>query len=843
MNNYLVRGDYMDVIDSLKEKIQQEKEKKGRAIVFWYDPAMQVSLAELQESLKDEEVVVRELTENNFFTTKVELEIKQPKQSYLLYAPFPQPKEQHNYLLDILLYSAEFKADEVAVLAERLGVKDNVLRPMMEQYPLFFRSAKRKERLGRFVSQQSDVRDLEIAMVAVLVNSPSPTISRITRSLLVAGIEEENNKYIGDVKKYFLLERMYELIQQYFGISIQIHENPLTYILEVMLYQHVKRDALLSANSLDEQYPSTLPNVCAILVDDWMRSSEKETLVLEQYIKDTEVTFQLRPLLIEHELDQFEKVSTFPTIDYLLIEKLIDELEHDVSNVKEWQKRLLYRKGTYWGKKKHIQQLYDVLLEAVRFTDRKSFLKQYDSRSEVYGQYATSLHLIDQSYRRFMFYYTKLQSREIVDSLAQSLTNWYENVFLLKMATESNYFLENNESTHVPKQRTFFSSSIKPILDKEQTRVFVIISDALRYEAGAELSERLNKRINGQASVSPLFASLPSYTQLGMASLLPNRRFSIDKKFVYTDEHSTSGLVNRNKILQQAHPDASAYHLNDLLDWKGEANEYLKGKRLVYFYHDVIDATGDSKKSERETYDAVERALEAIERAVDRLSALQAKRIFITSDHGFLFQLTKVEADAKVEAVTGDVVDQSRRYAIGSSLSVPEGAIKLSESQTLFENAEVVLAKGVNRFKTGGGLQFIHGGAMPQEVITPLIDYRRTEMAEQVNVSVAMLDKTITNYRIPVSFYQEESISTDYVPRQLKMAFYQDDERISNEVTMTFDLVGETQERNQTIPFNLVEKYYAIGETCTLRVETIQGNKSQIYKEERFTIRMYDAIY
>src|SRR5690606_37143201 len=147
---------------------------------------------------------------------------------------------------------------------------------------------------------------------------------------------------------------------------------------------------------------------------------------------------------------------------------------------------------------------------------------------------------------------------------------------------------------------------------------------------------------------------------------------------------------------------------------------------------------------------------------VDRLSRLQAKRIFITADHGFLFQFKQIEEYGKIPAVEGQAMDGNRRFAIGNQLSVPEGAIKLMEEQTPLKDVEVVLAKGLNRFKTGGGLQFIHGGALPQEAVVPLIDYRRIEKAQPVDIAVAMVQKVITNYRVPISLYQEQSVSDEY---------------------------------------------------------------------------------
>ena len=49
----------------------------------------------------------------------------------------------------------------------------------------------------------------------------------------------------------------------------------------------------------------------------------------------------------------------------------------------------------------------------------------------------------------------------------------------------------------------------------------MIISDAFRYEA-EEMLGRINREQRYQASMDHMLSSLPSYTQLGMAALLPN---------------------------------------------------------------------------------------------------------------------------------------------------------------------------------------------------------------------------------------------------------------------------------------------------------------------------------
>lgn len=835
----------MDISEMIIEKIHQEKNKKGRAIIFWYDPSGNETIGSLEGILSGEQVKVYELNENVFLKLKIEIEIENPEKSYLLYAPFSRPSDKDNFLLDMLLYGSEFKADQIAIWAEQLDTRDMILRTIVTQYPNFFNSKDRREKLKKVIVPAPKEEDLEQGILAVLAGAPLATIPHITKHLLMMGLEEEHNEIYKKISKLFSVNRMWELLEQYFGLHLSEEQRTLRYLIEHLIYSHFSRDSLLGIKTLEDKYPTVRANICALFIDDWLRSKTVEVEILEVYIKELENDFNLGYHLQEKPVEQFDKVFTFPLIDILFIERLLKELQHKTTDIAVWKERISLRLNTYWGRKHKISSLYHTLFEAVNLTDYKTYLNQYDTRMDLYEQYIATLYKVDQSYRRFMYSYTALKQRELIESLAELLTNWYENIYLKKIAGETNYNLSNPIDSKILLQKEFFNKKIQPIIERESTRIFVIISDALRYEIGVELTERLNTRINGEASVSSMLGSLPTYTQLGMASLLPHKVLNIgENKTVYADGEPTNGIANRTKILQKNHSDAAAYRLDEFFDWsRSEAEERFRGKRLIYLYHDVIDATGDSRKSERETYAAAEKAIVDLELAVDRLSRLQAKRIFITADHGFLFQYPKVEADAKIAAVTGTIYDSNRRFAIGQKLILPEGAVKLDEGQSPLIDVDVVIAKGLNRFTGGGGLQFIHGGAMPQEVVVPLINYRRTERAEIVGISVAMLDKVITNYRVPITFYQEESASSDYLPRKIKVAFYIENERVSNEVVSTFNFTGESHQRTEQLSFTLAESYYPMGQECILRIETVLDKKNEIYKEEIFTIRMYEALY
>ncbi|WP_274307981.1 BREX-1 system phosphatase PglZ type A [Solibacillus daqui] len=834
----------MNVLQLLKERIEDElhKKNKPRTVVFWYDEQGEHTLESLKEELADQPIHVRALTRNNFFSLKIEIETEKKDESFLLYAKYAKPEKEKNYLLDMELYGTEFKADTTALYAEQLQVSDTLLREMMQEYPEFFKSAERKEKLKKVLKPQASEREFEYAMLAVLTGAQVADMDKIAQNLLMAGLQEDSNELYKSIAKRFSKEQLFVLLGQYFGVHIEAYT--LQHLMEHILYAHFQRYAQFEDSTLQKKYETTRANASALFVDDWLQTKDRE--VLEQYMQEIEGSFSIVELLNDRPVEHYADISTFPIIDVLLIKKLTTELLHQTSNLEDWKEILQKRLNMHWANRnERIRGLLTVLVHVVDLTMHKTLLKQYDTRIPLYVQYASNLYLIDQAYRRFIVGYMQLENREVLDELAEKLTNWYENKYLSKVAEETNYTLEQEELGKLPKQVAFYRENIEPIMQKESTRVFVIISDALRFEAGAELRERLDARANGSATISPLVANLPTYTQLGMASLLPHETLTIaPNRTVLADGEPTNGLTNRIKILQKYVPEAIAFRFDEISSWsRATADEQLKGKRLVYVYHDVIDAVGDSVKSERETYAAVERTTNDLGKLVDLLSRWQAKRIFITADHGFLYQNSKVENAEKVASVDGEKFDSNRRFIIGENLVIGAGAIAVPETFTTLQGAEKAIAKGINRFVGGGGLQFVHGGATPQEVIIPLIDYRRTSQATSVEISVAMPSRVIKNFRVEVPMYQEQSISTEFMAHTVRFAFYLDGERISNEVDYTFNMQGQNHERTAKLLFDFTEQYYKSGQKCTLKMATVEGNKVTPYGEAEFTIHMYNVLF
>lgn len=174
----------------------------------------------------------------------------------------------------------------------------------------------------------------------------------------------------------------------------------------------------------------------------------------------------------------------------------------------------------------------------------------------------------------------------------------------------------------VLQQSAFFRERIVPLMEKTTERIFVIISDALRYEAGAELFEKLGRRLNAEVSLEPMQATLPSYTRLGMGAFLRGKVTRIDGQgTVYVEELPGTGVNTREKMLQQAVSDGAAFRLDDWIQLgKEKGLKAIRGRRVIYLYHNRIDATGDQQVTETYTFDDVQQAIEELERVVGKLT-------------------------------------------------------------------------------------------------------------------------------------------------------------------------------------------------------------------------------
>lgn len=345
----------------------------------------------------------------------------------------------------------------------------------------------------------------------------------------------------------------------------------------------------------------------------------------------------------------------------------------------------------------------------------------------------------------------------------------------------------------------------------------------------------------------------PSYTQLGMAALLPHRVLSYEKQSaeVFADGVSTQGTANRTKILQTAVPKSTAIKAEEFLT---ECNkDWVKDYDLVYIYSNTIDKVGDALATETQVFKATEDEMDKIVRIVKAIRDANGYNILITADHGYIYQNeTLDETDfTDFKAQGGTCFIENRRFVIGTGLWDGNGAKTWkSEDVGVKAGVDIQICKGINRIrKQGSGTRFVHGGSMPQEVAVPVLHVNVKKKTDVKSVDVDILGKQsrITQMSQSVKFYQTEEATDKVKGMTLRLGFYTSGgEIISDSVTLTFDSTSaDSQQREQKHTFkfkNVISKLN--GQTVTLRMERQVDNTTQFapYREEEYKVSvMFEA--
>jgi uncharacterized protein (TIGR02687 family) len=300
---------------------------------------------------------------------------------------------------------------------------------------------------------------------------------------------------------------------------------------------------------------------------------------------------------------------------------------------------------------------------------------------------------------------------------------------------------------------------------------------------------------------------------------------------VLVDGRTSAGLDNRMEILQTAVPESIAIHYQELFAMnKAGRRETFKGKKLIYIYHDSIDAIGDKASTEIYTFTAAERAIEEIYNIIKIIrDDLSGTNIFVTADHGFVYQREALEESDKIEKEGLHAVEVKRRYLLSLDSGERTGLLDINMG-SLIKNEYRLTAyvpKATIRFKMqGSGVNFVHGGASLQEIVVPLIKFKNIRSGqknsreiEKVDVKLTNTTRKITNSLFNLTFFQTERVEDKRIPRTVKIYMAdENDSVITNEETLICDRTSDKPEDRtfklrfalKSIPYDKNKDYYLI---------------------------------
>jgi uncharacterized protein (TIGR02687 family) len=812
--------------DSLQHVFQSDR------LVFWYDATGE--WAETFDAFTDESVVKLKVAGNEFGTKVRVVRDPNPLAKFLIYVPTVRPPDADNWLLDLLLQGHEYKADRASLALQEVGLPHEFIA-LAEEHSAFFRSSKRTQELKDLIGKDDQSRELRLKMMAVLAGTASNAVGIDELLLHFLGKPVDGMLFdpVNDcLDTAALVDHFWREVERAFGYT---SATPSLRDFAVSLFR--------GANPFDKQV--TLHPHSRVFLQRWKDSQENRGS-FRSWSNQMERELQIEAALNSiEERAELGSSDTFEIFERFILHRLCQRFEKGVAAV-DLRTVMQQRRTSFW--QPEHKSGYAALEQAVELRELLASAELgIDNLAVGVSRYVASWWRIDMAYRLCTLNLRSYGQLQLMEQIAQWVEKAYVNNFLLPLTdrwSDQVCRLDSWACDGLPAQRAFFGMYVQPFLTKGQ-KVFVIISDALRYEAAVDFTQRLRSANRWTAEVDAVFGSLPTYTQLGMASLLPGVQWKIDGATgsVSVDGRSASGTPNRAEILRATcGARATAMQAEDFLELnaKTDGRTLMREHDVIYIFHNVIDKTGDARATEAKTFDAVEQAFEELQLIIKKVANINGTNMLLTADHGFLFQQAEVkDEDMTVFPPAEKWMYTTRRFALGREVGSSRSVKVFSPSALkLTGDWSAAFPLSLGRFPIkGSGRRFVHGGFSLQEVIVPVVKVHkaRTDDTERIEVELLRVPAKITTGQISISLFQDKQAIGKVLPRTLRVGVFSKDGTALSEIkTQTFDSKDpEPRHRETTMLLVLSHAADSFNNSeVELRLEeTVQGtNQLVTYK-------------
>lgn len=363
--------------------------------------------------------------------------------------------------------------------------------------------------------------------------------------------------------------------------------------------------------------------------------------------------------------------------------------------------------------------------------------------NDVLAWYESTGWSVDSAYRQAeLFRVTAGLLTDELDDLFQAARYRYEQ-WLDDVLRTTTTALAHPELPSERLQRTIHHRLIR----SGPTPTAYVLVDALRYELGVELVDRLSA-LPATVDLASAVGTPPTITSVGMAAVLPgaDTTFALELDAKERLQTLIAGnpvrfVKDRIQRLEHAHGKVVDLVLDDVAQYSNkELQHKIAGADLVLVRSTEIDVDGEGDQLAT-SWGGFANTLSVLHTAVAKLLHAGIQRVVLTADHGFI-AVRQLGQERRIDKPMTGVGEQHRRAWIGRGGTTSASTYKSPLAAFgIAGDLEIIVPRGLGVFTAGGGLQFFHGGLSPQELVIPLITVeaagQTAEPQYQIGVAVA----------------------------------------------------------------------------------------------------------
>ena len=625
----------------------------------------------------------------------------------------PKTPESRSWLKDYELMGEKIELDVIKILSNEFDIEinpeilhlltPNNCRKLSERWDVV---------LGSVRSPLSK-NQLEEALITAVLNVPSKfNVEQIIFHILEEPEITSETLVRNNLEKAFIQILEKNGLPRFDNINLDLISSS---ILLSEIFSKTQLD--------DSKYVDILPkneyrHKWNIFSKNWSQNLEHKESFLS-YSEKVEKQYQLDKLLVG--VENIEKLDNFKIVDKILLDEIIGRTDNTIDsiydNLNYIKKISEQRNNNLWVKEEIIFEW--PILETLAHLLNK--IKKYDY-NKIVNHYYDEGWKIDYYYRMMSMNLDKL-NRNIINKLIIPTNKEYQ-----KWLKKINIKFAN----HYEDKVIFpLDESLNPINFWERhvetdKKIIIFYLDSLRLELLNSINQQLKKSGNKIEFIKAT-SLIPSTTVVNFAALLPNKEIRIDKPKndieIFIDKTKIKTKQDRVKYIKNKYKEKTSFlEINELRDNLKSINKKIKDANIIIVYDNQIDKAGHFIETNLLDYfnNQIERILSAINSSI----LLGPQKIYILTDHGFLF-IPNTESVEKIDFNFKQYYG-SKRYQIGQNQKSDRTISIPLEEMGINSDLFVHVPKGIGYFRTSGSNDsFIHGGLSLQEccigylVITP----------------------------------------------------------------------------------------------------------------------------
>ncbi len=293
-----------------------------------------------------------------------------------------------------------------------------------------------------------------------------------------------------------------------------------------------------------------------------------------------------------------------------------------------------------------------------------------------------------------------------------------------------------------------FDTVVEPLV-RQGKRVAYLLIDSLRYELAVDLQAGLLRNYQVQLSLS--YAQLPTYTEVGMASLMPQAKTKLSLKVkedknggrrlaVFLGDRATPDPTTRFTHLREIMGDQCQQERIERFGQPGRPHVDPRTRLYVVRGSDIDEA---SHAGESRAMQQIPAMMREINVAIAKLVKMGFDYAVIATDHGFMLRPQHGAGDA-CPAPAGDWLIEKTRCFLGT------GGSSTDPANFVIDRTRLGITGEFNQFVTPRSFQaydgktgYFHEGLSPQENFLPclVVTLKATDEASAGTTAVCL------NYR------------------------------------------------------------------------------------------------